>query len=57
MAIHGGGIEPGTSQLTKALAGTEFNYYCYLQPRPTTRLAVRANPSTTLKPFDLYQKA
>lgn len=29
MAIHGGGIEPGTSQLTKALAGTEFNYYCF----------------------------
>lgn len=26
---HGGGIEPGTSEMVKALAGSEFSYYCF----------------------------
>lgn len=26
---HGGGIEPGTSEITKGLAGREFTFYCF----------------------------
>ena len=29
MAIHGGRIEPGTSNIAKAIAGKNFNYYCF----------------------------
>ncbi len=29
IAPHGGGIEPGTSEITKALAGNEFSAYCF----------------------------
>ena len=28
VAPHGGGIEPGTSELAMAIAGEEFSYYC-----------------------------
>lgn len=28
VAPHGGGIEPGTSELAMAVAGDEFSYYC-----------------------------
>jgi len=26
---HGGGIEPGASEITRALAGEEYSYYCF----------------------------
>lgn len=26
---HGGGIEPGTSEVVRAIAGDEFSYYCF----------------------------
>lgn len=29
MAIHGGRIEPGTSNIAKTIAGRDFNYYCF----------------------------
>src|SRR5262245_3852344 len=29
IAIHGGGIEPGTSEIAKAISGTEFSYYTF----------------------------
>ena len=29
VAPHGGGIEPGTSEITRALAGAEFALYCF----------------------------
>lgn len=29
LAPHGGGIEPGTTPLVKAAAGTEHSYYCF----------------------------
>lgn len=29
IAPHGGGIEPGTSELTRAIAGDELSYYCF----------------------------
>jgi phage replication-related protein YjqB (UPF0714/DUF867 family) len=29
IAPHGGGIEPGTSEMAKAIAGTEFSYYIF----------------------------
>jgi len=29
IAPHGGGIEPGTSEITKAIAGTQFSYYTF----------------------------
>jgi phage replication-related protein YjqB (UPF0714/DUF867 family) len=29
LAPHGGGIEPGTSELAKAVAGMEHTYYCF----------------------------
>ncbi len=29
IAPHGGGIEPGTSEITKAISGTEFSYYTF----------------------------
>lgn len=33
-AIHGGGIEPGTSELARAIAGEEFNCYLFEGLRP-----------------------
>ena len=29
IAPHGGGIEPGTSEIAQALAGSEFSLYCF----------------------------
>lgn len=29
MTPHGGGIEPGTSEIVRALAGNEFSWYCF----------------------------
>jgi len=29
IAPHGGGIEPGTSEIVKAIAGTELSWYCF----------------------------
>jgi len=29
VALHGGGIEPGTSEIAEALAGEEFSLYCF----------------------------
>lgn len=29
IAPHGGGIEPGTSEIAKAISGTEFSYYTF----------------------------
>lgn len=29
VALHGGGIEPGTSEIAQALAGEEFSLYCF----------------------------
>ncbi len=29
IAPHGGGIEPGTSEIAKAIAGEEFSLYCF----------------------------
>ncbi len=29
VAPHGGGIEPGTSEIAKALAGNEYSLYCF----------------------------
>ena len=29
IAPHGGRIEPGTSEITKAIAGTQFSYYTF----------------------------
>ena len=29
IAPHGGGIEPGTSEITKAIAGTQYSYYTF----------------------------
>ncbi len=29
VAPHGGGIEPGTSEITRAIAGTQFSYYIF----------------------------
>jgi phage replication-related protein YjqB (UPF0714/DUF867 family) len=35
VAPHGGGIEPGTSEIAKALAGREFSLYCFEGVRPS----------------------
>jgi phage replication-related protein YjqB (UPF0714/DUF867 family) len=29
LALHGGGIEPGTSEIASAIAGSEFSLYCF----------------------------
>ena len=34
VAPHGGGIEPGTSEIARALAGREFGLYCFEGLRP-----------------------
>ena len=34
VAPHGGGIEPGTSEIARALAGSEFALYCFEGVRP-----------------------
>jgi len=34
IAPHGGGIEPGTSEITKAIAGNQFSYYTFDGIRP-----------------------
>ena len=40
LAPHGGGIEPGTSEIAAALAGEEFSIYCFegVKPVRNTRL-------------------
>ncbi len=35
VAPHGGAIEPGTSELARAIAGDTFSYYCFESIRPT----------------------
>jgi phage replication-related protein YjqB (UPF0714/DUF867 family) len=35
VAPHGGGIEPGTSEVARALAGREFALYCFEGVRPS----------------------
>jgi phage replication-related protein YjqB (UPF0714/DUF867 family) len=39
---HGGGIEPGTSEIVCACAGTEFSYYCFegILPEGNERLHI-----------------
>jgi phage replication-related protein YjqB (UPF0714/DUF867 family) len=34
IAPHGGGIEPGTSELAEAIAGTAFSFYAFEGTRP-----------------------
>jgi phage replication-related protein YjqB (UPF0714/DUF867 family) len=34
LAPHGGRIEPGTSEIARAIAGTQFNHYCFEGTRP-----------------------
>ncbi len=34
IAPHGGGIEPGTSELARAIAGKEFSLYCFEGLKP-----------------------
>jgi len=29
VALHGGGIEPGTSEIAQAIAGSEYSLYCF----------------------------
>jgi phage replication-related protein YjqB (UPF0714/DUF867 family) len=29
VALHGGGIEPGTSEIARAIAGSEYSLYCF----------------------------
>jgi phage replication-related protein YjqB (UPF0714/DUF867 family) len=29
VAPHGGGVEPGTSEIAKAIAGDEYSFYCF----------------------------
>ena len=42
IAPHGGGIEPGTSEIAEAIAGTEFSFYAFegLMPRGNSRLHI-----------------
>lgn len=42
IAPHGGGIEPGTSELTKAIAGNQFSYYTFdgIRPKGNERLHI-----------------
>jgi phage replication-related protein YjqB (UPF0714/DUF867 family) len=42
MAIHGGGIEPGTTEIAEAVAGTEHTFYTFsgLKPRGNSRLHI-----------------
>ena len=35
VALHGGGIEPGTSEMARALAGHDFALYCFEGLRPS----------------------
>ena len=35
VAPHGGGIEPGTSEVARALAGCDFSLYCFEGLRPS----------------------
>src|SRR5919108_803365 len=34
LAPHGGGIEPGTSEIAKGIAGTEHTLYCFEGKKP-----------------------
>jgi phage replication-related protein YjqB (UPF0714/DUF867 family) len=36
IAPHGGKIEPGTSELAEAIAGDDFNLYCFRRAREAT---------------------
>lgn len=45
LAPHGGGIEPGTSELAAAIAGERFSYYCFegLKLRDNERLHIASH--------------
>lgn len=34
LAIHGGRIEPGTTEIARAIAGTEFSFYSFIGEKP-----------------------
>jgi phage replication-related protein YjqB (UPF0714/DUF867 family) len=44
IAPHGGEIEPGTSEIAAAIAGDEFNLYCFegCKPSGNTRLHIKS---------------
>ena len=44
-AIHGGNIEPGTSEIAKAIAGEDFSLYCFegLKPRGNRALHIASH--------------
>lgn len=47
LAPHGGGIENGTSEFARALAGTEFNLYLFEGLRPSSNFAALHLTSTS----------
>ena len=40
IAPHGGGIEPGTSEIAAAIAGDEFNLYCFEGCKPSGNIGL-----------------
>jgi len=50
IAPHGGKIEPGTSEIAAAIAGDEFNLYCFLGRKPKGNTALHITSSNFDEP-------
>lgn len=58
-AIHGGGIEPGTTEIAEAVAGTKHAFYTFsgLKPDGNSRLHVTSRHFTEPRALDLVRRA
>jgi len=50
IAPHGGEIEPGTSEIAAAIAGDEFNFYCFEGRKPKGNTALHITSSNFDEP-------
>jgi len=57
LAPHGGGIEAGTSEIARAVAGSEFNLYLFEGIRPSGNSTSRATALTSHAASRCYRPA
>jgi phage replication-related protein YjqB (UPF0714/DUF867 family) len=59
IAPHGGGIEPGTSEIAEAIAGTEFSFYTFegLMPKGNGRLHITSAHFDELNCVEILSRA
>lgn len=59
IAPHGGGVEPGTSEIAQAIAGEEFSFYAFegIKPRHNSRLHVTSTHFGEPKCVELVRRS